>query len=258
MNAHSHLIEKLVILEQDLFTGVITIVIPDHKEWKIYLYQGILIWAEGGCHVYRFWQRHLNVICPEVHINLFERERISSNSTTDYYFINALLKQKLATRENINSLVQQKIENILFDLFQLEPKFALLINSQNKSAHSLLKNNFNLTLSPLATYQILSQVYAQWSTWEAKGLSSCSPNLAPILKKDTNIDQQVPPIIFHNMKRMLNGKKTLRDLSLQMNKDVFEVTCALIPYFFKGYIRLLEIPDLPGVNLPFSISNLKI
>jgi hypothetical protein len=53
------------------------------------------------------------------------------------------------------------------------------------------------------------------------------------------------------MQRMLDGKNTLRDLATQMDKDVFDVACALVPYFFKGYIRLVEIPDLPGIDLPF-------
>jgi hypothetical protein len=254
MQAQSKLIEKFVIFEQDLFTGVITIILnSNYQQWKIYLYQGMLLWAEGGCHVYRFWQRHLNLICPYVNIKLFEQERIISNSTNDYYFINTLLKQKLFSREQIKYSIVQRSEDILFDIFQIEHKHCLKFSSQAKSAHSLLKNDFNFTLSPLTMYQLLSKVYAQWFIWEEKGLTSCSPNLAPILKKDTQIERQVSPIIFQNMQRMLNGKQTLRDLALQMNKDVFEVTCALVPYFFKGYIRLLEIPDLPGVNLPFVI-----
>jgi hypothetical protein len=254
MKVQSKLIEKLVVFEQDLFTGVITIIInPNHQQWKIYLYQGMLIWAEGGFHAYRFWQRHFNLICPHANIKLFEQEKITSNSTTDYYFINTLLKQKLVSREQVNYLIQQRSEEVLFDIFQTENKHNLDIYSQSQSAHSLLKNNFNLTLLPLVMYQLLSKVYAQWFVWEEKGLTSCSPNLAPMLKKDTKIDRQVSPIIFQNMKRMLNGKQTLRDLALQMDKDVFDVTCALVPYFFKGYIRLLEIPDLPGVNLPFII-----
>lgn len=254
MKVYSKFIETLVIFEQKLFTGVITIMVnPDRKEWKIYLYQGMLLWAEGGSHVYRFWQRHLNLICPRADIKLFERERITSNSTTDYYFINTLLKQKLANREQIRDLIKQRIENILFDIFQIEKKHILQINSQPKSAHHLLKNDFNLTLSPLAIYLILSKVYDRWSAWEGKGLTSCSPNLAPIFKKDLEINRQMSPIIFQNMQRMLNGKITLRDLALQMNKDVFDVTCALVPYFFKGYIRLIEVPDLAGVNLPLAI-----
>jgi hypothetical protein len=254
MKAQSKLIEKLIIFEQDLFTGVITIILnSNYQQWKIYLYQGMLLWAEGGFHVYRFWQRHLNLICPHANIKLFEQERITSNSITDYYFINTLLKQKLVSREQINDLIKQRVENILFDIFQAENKYYLEFSSQSKSAHSLLKNDFNFTLSPLIMYQLLSKVYAQWFIWEEKGLTSCSPNLAPILRKDTKIERQVSPIILKNMQRMLNGKQTLRDLALQMNKDVFDVTCALVPYFFKGYIRLLEIPDLPGVNLPFVI-----
>ena len=249
MNSHSKFIEKLIILEQELFTGVVIISTLENKQWKIYFYQGMLLWAEGGSHAYRFWQRYLNLLCPQADIKLFEQERIISNSSTDYYFISTLLNHKLASRQKVKLLIQTRIENILFDIFQVENKQSINIKSEAKSAYSLLKKNFNLTLSNFTVYQLLSKTYEKWSTWAGKGLTSCSPNLAPVLKKDTKIDQQVSPVIFKNMQRMLNGKKTLRDLAIQMDKDVFEITCALVPYFFKGYIKLVEVPDFPGVKL---------
>ena len=259
MNSRSQCIEKLVILEQELFTGVVTIIGYDDRRWNIYIYQGMLLWVEGGFHVYRFWQRHLSQICPQNSSDLFEKERTAGNSTTDYYFINTLSKQKLASRKQINQLITQKLEETFFDIFQVENKHRLKITHQIQSAHSLLKKDFNLTLQTVSISELLLKVYAAWSTWAGKGLSSCSPNLAPLLKQDTKIDQQVSSLIFNNMQRMLNGQKTLRDLALQMNKSVFDVTCALVPYFFKGYIRLIEIPDLPGVNLSSdSLSSAKI
>lgn len=252
MNSQSQFIEKLIVLEQELFTGLVTVITPDDLQWNIYLYRGMLLWGEGGSHVYRFWQRHLNLLCPQGNIELFEQERIRSNSNTDYYLVTTLLKQKLATREQITSLIETKFNKIFFDIFQIEHKQTLSITSKPLSAHSLLKNNFNFTLSLLAVHLLLSKAYDKWSIWKGKGLAACSPNLAPLLKKDSNIDRQVSPIILQNMQRMLNGKNTLRDLAVQMDKDVFELTCALVPYFFKGYIKLVEIPDLPGIDLPFS------
>ncbi|MGL4883195.1 MAG: hypothetical protein ACRC8K_19370 [Waterburya sp.] len=83
-----------------------------------------------------------------------------------------------------------------------------------------------------------------WSTWGSKGLASCSPHHAPLLNKYDELKQQVPDIILSNMSRLLDGKSTLRDLAIKMDKDVLEVTCGLVPYFFKGYLRFLEIPDL--------------
>jgi hypothetical protein len=251
MNSQSQLIEKLIVLEEELFTGLVTVITPDDKQWNIYLYRGMLLWAEGGSHVYRFWQRHLNLLCPQGNIVLFDRERVRSNSNTDYYLITTLLKQKLATREQIASLIETRLNNIFFDIFQSEHEQTLLITNKSQSAHSLLKNNFNLTLSLLAVHLLLSKAYHKWSIWKGKGLASCSPNLAPLLKKDSNLNRQVSPLIFQNMQRMLDGKNTLRDLATQMDKDVFDVACALVPYFFKGYIRLVEIPDLPGIDLPF-------
>ena len=256
MNSQSQLIEKLIVLEQELFTGRVTILTPEDKQWYIYLYQGMLLWGEGGSHVYRFWQRHLNRLCPQGNIKLFEQARIKSNSNSDYYLINTLIEHKLATREQVSSLIETRFKVIFFDLLQTEHQQPLSITNKSQSAHSLLKKNFKLNLSLLAVHLILSQAYDKWSIWKEKGLASCSPNLAPLLKKNSNLNRQVSPIIFQNMQRMLDGKNTLRDLANKMDREVFDITCALVPYFFKGYIRLVEIPDFPGITLPMERSNL--
>ena len=118
MNSQSQLIEKLIVLEEELFTGLVTVITPDDKQWNIYLYRGMLLWAEGGSHVYRFWQRHLNLLCPQGNIDLFDRERVRSNSNTDYYLITTLLKQKLATREQIASLLKLDLTTFFLIFFR--------------------------------------------------------------------------------------------------------------------------------------------
>ncbi len=113
----------------------------------------------------------------------------------------------------------------------------------------LLKSGFNLSLSPLETLNLLKQAEQNWIDWTNKGLACCSPNLAPILKNHQELQKQLSPIIFQNMLRLLYGESTLRDLAIRMDKDVLEVTLGLIPYFFKGYLRLEEVPDIPKIYL---------
>ncbi|MEL6502611.1 MAG: response regulator, partial [Cyanobacteria bacterium J06623_1] len=65
-----------------------------------------------------------------------------------------------------------------------------------------------------------------------------------LLNRYQDLQTQLPDIIYANMSRLLNGKRTLRDLAVRMDKNVLDVTCGIVPYFFKGYLRLLEIADL--------------
>jgi hypothetical protein len=136
-------------------------------------------------------------------------------------------------------------QEIFFDLLQKEYKNPLYYNMHIYSAYALLKIGFNLSLFTINLEQILFQSQQIWSTWGSKGLASCSPHHAPLLKNYNDLQKQIPDFIFQNMSRLLNGKNTLRDLSLKIDKDIFEITCGIVPYFFKGYLRLLEIPDLP-------------
>ncbi len=251
----SQLIKNLASFKEEKFTGVVTITSLRERQWKIYFYLGMLLWTEGGSHTFRFWQRAFKRLCPEAKTEYFDQNNIHSQYSCDYYLINILLTKKLADRESILNLIEQRIRDVFFDILQEEhlqqqKQQQLTISNNSLSAHNLLKSGFNLSLSPLDTLVLLSNSQQEWENWLGKGLASCSPNRAPILKEHEELRSQVPAIIFQNMVRLLDGKHTLRDLAIQMNKNVFEVTCGLVPYFFKGYIKLVEIPDLPGLFIP--------
>ena len=248
----SQLIKNLASFKEEKFTGVVTITSLRNRKWQVYFYLGMLLWAEGGSHTFRFWKRQIKTLCPQAKVKYFDKNNIDSQYSCDYYLIDILLKKKLTNRELIINLIEQKIRENFFDILQEEhsQKQQLKISSNSISAHNLLKSGFNLSLSPLNTSIVLADAQKDWELWLGKGLASCSPNRAPILKDYEELEAQVPPIIFQNMVRLLNGKNSLRDLAIKMNKSVFEVTCGLIPYFFKGYIKLIEIPDLPGISIP--------
>ena len=162
---------------------------------------------------------------------------------SDYYLINILLEKKLVTRKKILLLIDCCVKDSFFEILQYEFKENINFTVQSHTPLFLLKSGFNLSFQPLKTLDLLAKSELNWLNWLNKGLASCSPNLAPLIKNNQELEKQLSPIIFENMERLLNGKNTLRDLAVKMDKDVLEVTLALIPYFFKGYLRLLEIPD---------------
>ncbi len=251
----SQLIKNLASFKEEKFTGAVTITSLRDRQWKVYFYLGMLLWTEGGAHTFRFWQRHFNRLCPQAKMKYFDQNNIYSQYSCDYDLLDLLLKKKLANRELILPLIEQRIREVFFDILQeeylqQEKKEPLTITSNNISAHNLLKSGFNISLSPLDTLVVLSNSQEEWENWTGKGLASCSPNRAPVLKDYGELKAQVPAIIFQNMVRLLDGEHTLRDLAIKMKKNVFEVTCGLVPYFFKGYIKLVEIPDLPGLYIP--------
>lgn len=249
MSANSKLGEQLISLHRQGFTGILTIASQDGKQnWEMFFYLGKYLWTEGGCHANRSWLRNFNYYCSGIKTDKIILRDLLEVRSYNYSLLNILLQRKLIKRHQARNLIENISQEMFFDLLQKEYNNALTYTPQTATAHQLLKAGFNLSLASINLEQILFQAQTSWSSWGAKGLASCSPHHAPLLKQEREIERQIPDIIFANMSRLLNGKNTLRDLAIRMEKNVLEITCGVVPYFFKGYLRLLEIPDLPNTH----------
>ena len=251
MSANHKLGEKLISLNRQQFTGVLTISSQDDQlKWEMFFYSGNYLWTEGGYHANRAWQRHFKYYFSHIDPNSITLRARNQGDirSLQYSLLNVLLQRQLIERKQVKALLVARSQEVFFDLLQKEYHVGLNYQQQNTSAHYLLKAGFNLSLDSINIENFLFQVQSSWSSWGAKGLASCSPNYAPFLYRHQELQQLIPDVIVNNMSRLLNGKRTLRDLALKMEKDILELTCGIVPYFFKGYLRLLEIPDLPSHN----------
>ena len=250
MSANSKLGEQLIALHRQQFTGILTIASQDRQEkWELFFYLGRYLWTDGGRHVNRSWRRNFAYYCPGINTDGITLRNQSELRSLNYCLIHVLLQRKAINRGQVKALIENHSQEIFFDLLQTEYNTGLEYSTENTSPHYLLKAGFSLSLADLNIEHILFQSQKEWSSWGAKGLASCSPHHAPLLNQDKDLARYVPDIIFANMARLLNGKRTLRDLAIKMNKNVLDVTCGIVPYFFKGYLRLLEIPDLPNPRI---------
>ena len=238
MSANSKLGEQLISLYRENFTGILTVSSQDGKQkWEMFFYLGKYLWTEGGLHANRSWQRNFNYYCSGVKIDKIILKNRSEISSNNYSLLNILLQKQIIERKQARNLIENISREILFDLLQKEYNDSLYYDIQTTTAHNLLKAGFNFSLTSINLEQILFQAQTSWSTWGAKGLAACSPNYAPFLKSDLELQRQLPDVIFSNMSRLLNGKNTLRDLAFKMEKNVLDITCGVVPYFFKGYLR---------------------
>ena len=245
MSANSKVGEQLISLHRQKFTGILTITSQnDQKNWEVFFNQGEYLWTEGGYHHNRSWRRNFRHYCPRVNTSLLVLREQPEMRSLYYYLMNVLLQRKIVKRTQVKALIENRSQEIFFDLLQEEYRVPLSYSVESTSAHYLLKAGFSLSLTLINLEQTLFESQSAWSNWGSKGLASCSPHHAPLLHRDQDIKQQLPDLIFTNMSRLLNGKRTLRDLAIKMDKNVLDVTYGIVPYFFKGYLRLLEIPDL--------------
>ena len=255
MSANSKLGEKLISLHKQNFTGILTIKSHDGKQkWEMFFYLGKYLWTEGGLHANRSWHRNFNYYCPSVKTDKILLKQQPGIKSFHYSLLRILLHKKSVKHEQARNLIENLSKEILFDLLQKEYNDSLNYHVQATNAHQLLKAGFSLSLTSINLEQILFQSQLSWSEWGSKGLASCSPHHAPFLVTD-KLQQQIPDVILANMSRLLNGKNTLRDLAFKMEKNILDITCGIVPYFFKGYLRLLQIPDLSN-NQTYDYSNL--
>jgi hypothetical protein len=245
MSANTKLKEQLLSLHQQKFTGVLTIKLQnDPQQWEIFFHQGEYLWTEGGSQANRSWRRNFNQYCPGIDLSTVVMRHQPEMRSYQYCLLNVLLQRKMIQREQIKALIENRSHEVLFDLWQKEYKTSLQCSVVATPAHHLLREGFNLSLLSFDLEQMIRKSQADWTSWGRKGLASCSPHHAPLLHRNQDLQQELPGVIVTNMSRLLNGKQTLRDLSVKMDKSVLEVTYGIIPYFFKGYLRLLEIADL--------------
>lgn len=242
--------EQLKNLHRQQFTGVLTITAQDGRQWSMFFYLGKYLWTEGGYHPNRAWRRNFKYYCPGIDPKTIVLRFQPDLRSLHYCLLNVLLQRKLVKREQVKALINNLSQEIFFDLWQREYHSSLSYTTEPTSAHYLLKAGFSLSLAFINLEQILFQSQTAWSTWGSKGLASCSPHHAPLLNRDLGLQQQLPSLVYSNMSRLLNGKRTLRDLAVKMGKNVLDITCGLVPYFFKGHLRLLEISDLADSYSP--------
>ena len=255
MSANSKLGEQLISFNRQEFTGVVTITSQDEqRKWEMFFYSGKYLWTEGGYHPNRSWRRNFYYHFPGIDSNNIVLRKQPEMRSFHYCLLNVLLQRKIVKREQVKALIGKSSLETLFDLLQAEYNGTLYYNVENTSAYHLLKAGFNLSIVPINIEQILFQSQTAWSTWGGKGLASCSPHHAPLLNHYQELKGQLPDIIFINMSRLLNGKRTLRDLAVKLDKNVLDLTCGIVPYFFKGYLRLLEIPDISDTRLTDVVS----
>ena len=122
---------------------------------------------------------------------------------------------------------------MLFDLAQ-QANFASV--SSDRNAEVILEAPMSFTNADMS----LKLMQETWKNWSEAGLASFSPDLAPILRRPEQLQEQVSQSVYKNFVTLINGKYTLRDLGVKMKQNVLPVARSLLPYILKGLIELVE------------------
>ncbi|MEH2057428.1 MAG: response regulator [Nostoc sp.] len=235
----NNLVNEFQTCTQLQYNGKLNIKSSKGSQWNFYYRLGRIVWATGGTHPFRRWRRHIAQNCPQIDVDKLQlRLQDLSTDYWDYKLIEIFYKKQKIQREQIQSIAENTIAELLFDL-ALQGNFASI--TCNRSQEVILETPISFTSAEMS----LKHMQDSWKIWSQAGLANFSPDLAPVLRRPEQLEQMVSPSVYKNFVNLINGKLTLRDLAIKMKQSVLPLTRSLLPYILKGIIELVEVPDLP-------------
>ncbi len=238
------------------FTGRIDIKQSDGQQWHIYLCLSRLVWADGGYHPLREWNRLLIKYFPELDHQLLDLEKAKKYECWNYYLIISLLQRFLITKTQAYSLIKTKIKQTLLDIYQAE------VNDQVTYKIIELENNFSvesglrISIALFTIDKLLVETETQWHMWQKLDLIPWNPHSAPTIRNHVLLKQQFQnqEKTYQRLVSLFNGQFTLIELADKLNLNLLKLMVWFKPYFESGIVELVPIIDrqnkanLIGVN----------
>ncbi len=237
--------EKLLSLKGKQFTGRLDVNHSNGQQWRLYFCLSRFIWAESACHINRTWQRLLSQYCQKVDDSQIDIQEAQKLECWSYHIISVLLEKFRISKEQATQLIEAKISEILFDIFQAESTENLEYNFVPIEASMLSTYGLKVSLSLLRIEPKIEEVENEWIIWSEQALGGFSPNFAPLIKNPALLQKQFSPETYQRLYLLLNGKITLRELAIKVNQELLTFTLWLKPYIEKGLIDLVEVRDIP-------------
>ena len=228
--------------------------------WNIYFYLGRLVYATGGKHRVRRLARAIRQHSPNVNIqDLLEHAKPNAEAW-ELKIIEQAIHENLLTTEQARAIIQSSIHEVFYSL------------SDQKNPKSSWKPLEALAFKPivaLSTTQTLDSIVVAQSRWQQAGLSHVqnmiqgfSFDLAPYLANPDQLALMLNADVitlktYKTLKKIVNGKNTLWDLSIIMKRSMIAVMRSLLPLVVDGIVAFREIPDWisPDWKLPGKPSN---
>jgi chemotaxis family two-component system response regulator PixG len=236
----SKAVRFLKTLKQLQFSGQLVFTDLKRQQWLFYLYQGQIIYATGEIHLVRRWQRNLAAYCPQMTASSIARDlagidAAAFTSCWEYQLLSLWVAKQKITREQAARMIRAVVTEVLFDVAQAA-RVVYQINPDKKLSTPLVL---------IDVQNAVAEVQQLWQSWQDAQLFNYFPNSSLVIKQPEELRRRTSTQLYHTLSQLLNGQYTLRDLAIQMNRDVVQVTRSLQPYIQVGLVELITIPDLP-------------
>ncbi|MBD2303976.1 response regulator [Chroococcidiopsis sp. FACHB-1243] len=229
-------VAEFLSLKSAQVTGRLSVTCTSGDEWIFYLYSGRVLYATGGVHPIRRWQRHIVTYCPQISLKQMKLPTELAGSAWEYQVLGLWLKQQQISSKQVTQILRSSITEVLFDILQTGQVVKYQVQVGNPLGWQLLLVDVE---------QALAIAYQQLHSWQHANLEHISPNKAPTLKQPELLQQKTSATTYRQLTALLDGRRTLRDLAVLMKRQVLELSYTLLPYLQDDMVELADIPDLP-------------
>ncbi|MEB3356301.1 MAG: response regulator [Synechococcales bacterium] len=220
------------------FTGALRASSPSGETWELYYLMGRLVWASGGRHRLRRWQRLLAPLIQDFNPDWVNIRQQYLSQVWEYRVLLALMKRQKIQQEQAVQVIQQTISEVLFDILQNANQLEM-----DNSAADLIKG-LGKVMVVLNAEERLQDVHRDWETWVRMGLDPYSPNQGPIFTDLQTFEAQVSPETCAKLVKIVQGDRSLREIASRLGVHLPTLTRSLAPFIHRGLICLKDLPDL--------------
>ncbi|MDX2230954.1 MAG: response regulator [Leptolyngbyaceae cyanobacterium bins.349] len=228
----------LASISQQRATGELTLT-QDAYPWRLYFFQGRLVYATGTLHRVRRWRRAVRRHCPD-----FGTALMVKGEPWEYQLLSQSVAQGVLNVAQAQGVIKLSLEEVLFSWVSHPLMRSEWVSVQRFS----FKENMalSLLLSSTEVEQVLKQAQQLWKQWKGWELESFNPYKSPVLQESLRSHSGSAPPILANLSPFLTGRYTLWDIACHARRPVTTVTRFLLPWVQRGAISLEDIPDLPN------------
>ena len=234
------LIKTVKTIVQAQTNGYIYIQTSAGEKWWLDFRVGRLLWAGGGQHRFRRWQRLLQANSSGFQPSEFRLRESDIFEHWEYTALSVLLRRQQITREAAIAIIQATLSEVLFDICQAVGDITSITHTSDHQ--SRLTEPIAILSSTVLFYRVRTDL----QSWQNAELGNASPNLAPVIIDAEQLKQCTQPRTYQILKRLLYGARSLRELSQITGHEVSSLGCMIAAYVNRGMVVLNRIDDLPS------------
>ncbi|WP_439637773.1 response regulator [Gloeomargarita lithophora] len=210
------------------------------QQWSLFFLGGRLLFATGGEHRYRRWQRLTAQFAPQL-----QAVQGVPELAWEYEILSQAVDVGQITQEQAQQVIRGAVTEVLFGLAQAVTLAQMGVGQVRGYWDKEARLRGELVL--LVTSEEWHRVEQLWHQWQEVGLRATSPDMAPQFHEKRRLEQRVNAQTFLTLSRLCDGQHSFWDLAVATGAQLPLVGRSLLALVREGYFRLQDLADVSPV-----------